>query len=71
MIFFWGLVRYIYSAGEGEHREGRDLMLWGLLALFVLFSIYGILRVLDNEFLSGAGLRSETYGNPATGQGIY
>lgn len=55
LMFLWGGVRYIYSAGEG-HNSGREHLLWGLIALFVLFCIYGILRVLDNTFLDGTGL---------------
>lgn len=57
VLFMWGGVRYIYSAGEGEHQEGREMLLWGIIALFVLFCIYGILRILDNTFLGGAGLQ--------------
>lgn len=57
LLFLWGGVRYIYSSGEGEHKEGREVLLWGLIALFVLFSVYGILRILSNEFLGGAGFQ--------------
>lgn len=56
LLFMYGGVRYIYSSREGDHTEGRETMLWGMIALFVLFCIYGILRVLDNTFLGGSGL---------------
>lgn len=56
VIFFWGAIRYIYSAGDEGHNSGRELLFWGVVALFVLFCIYGILRLLDNAFLDGTGL---------------
>ncbi len=52
VIFLWSGVRYIYKAEEtaGKGPE-RDAMLWGLIALFVLFSIWGILKILSNTLL--------------------
>lgn len=42
LVFMWGVFQYIYNAGA---KKNRTLMLWGLVALFVLFSIWGILRL--------------------------
>ena len=54
-IFFWGLVKYIYHSDDaGSLKEGRSAIMWGLIALFVLFSIFGILQILDIAFF-GAG----------------
>lgn len=51
LVFFWGLVRYIWSAGSAESKEsGKKIMVWGVVALFVLFSIFGIVRFLQNSF---------------------
>jgi len=54
LIFLWAGVRYIYkaeeTAGKGPEREA---LLWGLIALFVIFSIWGILRILNATLLSG------------------
>ena len=43
VLFMIGVVRYIYSAGEHKNRE---LIVWSLVALFVLVSVWGILRLL-------------------------
>ena len=43
VLFMVGVVKYIYS--EGEHKN-RGLIVWSLIALFVLVSVWGILRVL-------------------------
>lgn len=51
LAFFWGLVKYIAKAeDEGAKEEGRHLMINGAIALFVLFSIFGIIRFLRLEF---------------------
>ncbi len=50
VLFFIGVIRYIRS--EGDH-SNRDEILWSLIALFVLFSLWGILRILTNTFLPG------------------
>jgi hypothetical protein len=45
--FFYGLVRYIYYAGDAKgHEFGRQAIIWGLVGLFVIFSLWGILQFL-------------------------
>jgi hypothetical protein len=53
LVFFWGLVKYIRKAGEGDVKEGRDLMVWGTIALFVMVSIWGLVRFIQGELLPG------------------
>lgn len=50
-----GVIRYIRN--EGEH-SNRQEILWSLIALFVLFSVWGILRILDNTLLEATGTRA-------------
>ncbi len=46
VVFFWGLVRYLMSAGgKGGHDKGKQLMIWGLVSLFVMVSVWGIVRL--------------------------
>lgn len=66
VIFFWGLVRYIYHSDDAHSREeGRSSIMWGLVALFVLFSLFGILQLLTIAFFGGAnaGTVGGTAGN--------
>ena len=55
-LFIWGAIRYIYTAGEEGHRQGKEMLTWGVIALFVIASLFGILRLLDNTFFSGSNL---------------
>lgn len=41
--FFWGLAKYIFNAADEKAKEeGKAIMIWGTIAVFVLLSIYGI-----------------------------
>ena len=44
LVFFWGLVKFIFHIGGDEKAvdEGKRIMKWGLLALFVMVSVWGI-----------------------------
>jgi len=59
LVFFWGIVKFIASAGSGEEREkAKSIMGWGIIALFVLVSFWGIIRVLTSTFLPGVDLKN-------------
>lgn len=45
VVFFWGLVKYIISKKPGE---GRSIMIAGLVGLFVMVSVWGIIRLAQN-----------------------
>ena len=47
LAFFWGLIRYIFSAGEEDaKKEGIRLMVGGVIAIFVIVAIVGLVRFL-------------------------
>ncbi len=51
LVFFWGLVKYIASAGDAaKAKEGKSIMTYGVIALFVLFFIWGILFFIRDAF---------------------
>ena len=50
LFFFWGLSKFILSAGnQAENEKGKNYMLWGVLVLFILFSFRGIIGLVSNE----------------------
>lgn len=54
-MFFWGLVKFIWNAGdERTHEEGKSVMIWGLIALFVLFTLWSIIGFLQDNLLGGS-----------------
>jgi hypothetical protein len=48
-LFFWGIVKYLWSAAGDikAHEEGRKMMAWGVIAIFVMVSIWGIVAILQ------------------------
>jgi len=47
IVFFWGIVRYIASAGDEKAKaDARRLITWGIVGLAVMASAWGIARIL-------------------------
>lgn len=46
--FIWGVVSYFFLHGddEGKRAEGRQFILWGILGMVVLFSVWGLVNLL-------------------------
>ena len=65
--FFWGLGMFIWSAGDEKKRgQGRNVMIWGIIALFVLISITGLLNILQTTFsLNGSQTISPPSADPS------
>ena len=51
VYFFWGLANFILSSGEADKRnEAIAIMIYGVIALFVMVSVWGIVNVLQSTF---------------------
>lgn len=47
LVFFWGLVEFIYKAGSEEGREvGKRNMMWGIIGMFIMIGVYGIISLI-------------------------
>lgn len=46
LVFLWGLAKFIFRIGGDEKAivEGKSLMKWGLIALFIMVSVWGIIK---------------------------
>ena len=54
VVFIWGVVTMIMNAGNEEARStGIKHMMWGLIGLFIMFGVYGILNLLVNTLKVG------------------
>lgn len=71
LIFFWGVARFIWNAGNESIRlSGRKFMVYGIITLFVMITIWGILQALDCTFLKNCGLVSSAPGKGCTWQWV-
>jgi succinate dehydrogenase/fumarate reductase cytochrome b subunit len=51
LFFVYGLVKFILNAGdEGAQKEARSFMIWSVVALFVIVSVWGLVNILVNTF---------------------
>lgn len=52
VFFIWGAVKFfIISAGEEAQREqGKQFMFWGIIALAVMLSVWGLVGILTSTF---------------------
>ncbi len=48
VYFFYGIAKYIKSEGAGK-AEGKMIMVWGVVALFVASSVWGLVTLLQKE----------------------
>ncbi len=51
VVFLWGVVRYI-TAGPDETKrtEARNLMVWGIIGLFVMVGVWGLVSLIGYIF---------------------
>ena len=54
IAFFFGIVQFIWSARQGAEgkgiQRGTQFMKWGLIAIFVMFSVWGIIKFAQGVF---------------------
>ncbi len=52
LYFLYGVANYIYKAGDVKSRqEGINIMLWGIIGLFVMTSVWGLVNLLRETFV--------------------
>lgn len=49
LAFFWGLVRYLFAA-DHDKDQAKKTMLWGIVAIFVMASVWGLVRFIQSTF---------------------
>ncbi len=56
VMFIWGVVQMVINPSEEAKREkGREFMLWGIIALAVMVSVWGLVNILRATFGIGVG----------------
>ncbi len=51
-VFVYGVVKFFFLQGDSEvdRAKGRQFVLWGILGLVLLFSIWGVVNILLSTF---------------------
>ena len=51
LLFVYGLVEFLWKLNEGgDNSEGKQHMIWGIVGMLIMVSVWGILDLLDNTF---------------------
>jgi len=49
LAFFWGLATFIFAAGNEDAKDrGKRIMIWGIIALFIMVAVWGIVAFIGN-----------------------
>ncbi|MEO6536291.1 MAG: pilin [Candidatus Paceibacterota bacterium] len=50
VVFIFGVFRYFILGGANEEKraQGRQLIMWGLIAFFVMVSVWGLVNLITN-----------------------
>lgn len=54
VAFFWGLLMFVFGS-EDKRESGKSMMIWGVVAIFVMSSIWGIVGFLQDSTGTGDG----------------
>lgn len=51
LYFFYGIVLFLTSGGESDKKaDAKDKILWGVIAMFVMVSIWGLVAFIGGVF---------------------
>ncbi len=51
VVFVWGTFTFVMAAGNDEERKvGRDRIIYGLIGIAVMVSVYGLVALLTGTF---------------------
>jgi hypothetical protein len=54
--FFWGLMKFIFNADNDEKKEeGKNIMIYGVVALFVMVAVWGLVNFIASNLGIGTG----------------
>ncbi len=62
LVFIYGIFNFVTSAGDEEARAGaKQLIIWGVIGIFVMVSVWGLVNILVQTF----GLTNTVKSGPA------
>jgi zinc transporter ZupT len=50
-MFVWGVVQYVINSDEeAKKAKGKQFMIWGIIGLAVMVSVWGLVKIVGNTF---------------------
>ena len=58
VVFIWGVIQYVIGGTQGSQGRlgaGKNVIIWGIIGMFIMASAWGIVKLICDFFLgSGA-----------------
>ena len=57
LVFLWGVLKYVISGADDadKRKEARGFMIWGIVSIFIMVSVWGLVGILQSSFGVGDG----------------
>lgn len=56
LVFVYGIVNYVIAKDEEQKKNARDLIIYGVIGLFAIVAVWGLVNVIANTFGVGGGV---------------
>lgn len=53
VYFIYGIARYVMAGDEDAKSAAKDKIIYGVIGLFVMVSVWGLVNILTNTFFGG------------------
>jgi multisubunit Na+/H+ antiporter MnhB subunit len=53
VTLIYGVISYVIAKDDAAKEKGRNVMIYGIVGLFVIVAMWGLVAVLRNTFLGG------------------
>lgn len=53
IVFLWGIFQLVRSNSEDSRKDAIKIITFGIVALFVMVSVWGLVAILSNTFFGG------------------
>ena len=50
VFFAWNVFRYAVAGNEEDTGQAKTRMIWGIIGIFVMVSVWGLVAILQNTF---------------------
>jgi hypothetical protein len=48
LLFLWGVLQFLLSKEDTGKSDAKNFMLWGIITLFVMVSVWGLVQILSD-----------------------
>ena len=50
VVFIYGILTVMFSEGGEKKESGKQFMIWGIVGIFVMVSVWGLVAILRDSF---------------------